>query len=48
VARGGTAFRYAYAGERGSDQLAQLADLRDQGVITGQEFDRQKAKVLAA
>ena len=31
-----------------ADQLAKLADLRDQGVISAQEFDRQKAKVLAA
>jgi hypothetical protein len=31
-----------------ADQLAQLADLRDQGVISDGEFERQKAKVLAA
>ena len=31
-----------------ADQLAQLADLRDRGVISAQEFERQKAKVLAA
>jgi hypothetical protein len=31
-----------------ADQLAQLADLRDRGVITAQEFDQQKAKILAA
>ena len=31
-----------------ADQLAQLADLRDRGVITADEFERQKAKVLAA
>ena len=31
-----------------ADQLAQLADLRDRGVITDGEFERQKAKVLAA
>jgi membrane protein implicated in regulation of membrane protease activity len=30
-----------------ADQLAKLADLRDRGVITAQEFDREKAKVLA-
>ncbi len=29
------------------DQLAKLADLRDRGVITAEEFDREKAKVLA-
>ena len=31
-----------------ADQLAQLADLRDRGVIFAGEFERQKAKVLAA
>jgi putative oligomerization/nucleic acid binding protein/phospholipase D-like protein len=31
-----------------ADQLAKLADLRDQGVISAAEFDREKAKVLAA
>jgi len=31
-----------------ADQLAKLADLRDHGVITAAEFDREKAKVLAA
>ena len=31
-----------------ADQLAKLADLRDRGVITAEEFERQKAKVLAA
>jgi Short C-terminal domain len=30
-----------------ADQLARLADLRDRGVITAEEFDREKAKVLA-
>ena len=30
-----------------ADQLAKLADLRDRGVITAEEFDRQKAKILA-
>jgi hypothetical protein len=30
------------------DQLAKLADLRDRGVITAAEFEREKAKVLAA
>ena len=29
------------------DQLAKLADLRDRGVITATEFDREKAKILA-
>lgn len=38
------------AGSGGStaDQLAKLADLRDRGVITADEFEKQKAKVLAA
>src|SRR5580693_3573163 len=27
-----------------ADQLAKLADLRDRGVITAEEFDREKAK----
>jgi Short C-terminal domain/Phospholipase_D-nuclease N-terminal len=31
-----------------ADQLAKLADLRDRGVISAQEFEREKAKVLAA
>jgi Short C-terminal domain/Phospholipase_D-nuclease N-terminal len=31
-----------------ADQLAKLADLRDRGVITAEEFDREKAKVLTA
>jgi Short C-terminal domain/Phospholipase_D-nuclease N-terminal len=31
-----------------ADQLAKLADLRDRGVITAAEFEREKAKVLAA
>ncbi len=30
-----------------ADQLARLADLRDRGVITAEEFDREKAKILA-
>jgi hypothetical protein len=30
-----------------ADQLAKLADLRDRGVITPEEFDREKAKILA-
>ena len=31
-----------------AEQLAKLADLRDRGVITPAEFEREKAKVLAA
>jgi len=30
-----------------ADQLGKLADLRDRGVISEQEFEREKAKVLA-
>ena len=33
--------------ESTADQLAKLADLRDRGVITAQEFESQKAKILA-
>jgi hypothetical protein len=29
-----------------ADELVKLADLRDKGVITSEEFDRQKAKLL--
>ena len=37
------------AGEGSSaDQLAKLADLRDRGVISAEEFEREKTKVLAA
>jgi membrane protein implicated in regulation of membrane protease activity len=31
-----------------ADELAKLADLRDRGVITPDEFAQQKAKILAA
>jgi ABC-type multidrug transport system fused ATPase/permease subunit len=34
-------------GAGSADELAKLADLRDKGVITAQEFDSQKAKILA-
>jgi membrane protein implicated in regulation of membrane protease activity len=30
-----------------ADQLAKLADLRDRGVISAEEFAREKAKILA-
>ena len=30
-----------------ADQLAKLADLRDRGVITADEFEREKEKILA-
>ncbi len=29
-------------------QLKQLAELKDQGILTQEEFDAQKAKILAA
>ena len=29
-----------------ADQLTKLADLRDRGVITAAEFEREKAKIL--
>jgi Short C-terminal domain/Phospholipase_D-nuclease N-terminal len=35
------------AGSSSADQLAKLADLRDRGVITAEEFEREKAKILA-
>jgi len=31
-----------------ADQLTKLAELRERGVITAEEFERQKAKVLAS
>ncbi|HTR92906.1 MAG TPA: SHOCT domain-containing protein [Trebonia sp.] len=31
-----------------ADELAKLASLRDHGVISAEEFEREKAKVLAA
>jgi hypothetical protein len=30
-----------------ADQLAKLADLRDRGAISAEEFEREKAKILA-
>ena len=30
-----------------ADQLTKLADLRDRGVITAEEFEREKARILA-
>ncbi len=40
--------RQAAGSPNPADQLAKLADLRDRGVITPDEFEREKAKVLAA
>src|SRR5215472_4975807 len=39
--------REAAGTESSADQLAKLAGLRDRGVITAAEFDREKAKILA-
>ena len=39
--------REAAGSQSSADELAKLADLRDRGVITAEEFDRQKAKILA-
>jgi membrane protein implicated in regulation of membrane protease activity len=38
----------AAGSQNSADQLSKLADLRDRGVITADEFEREKAKVLAA
>ena len=37
----------AGAGTSSADQLAKLADLKQQGVLTDAEFESQKAKILA-
>ena len=37
----------AAGSQSSADQLAKLADLRDRGVITAEEFGREKAKILA-
>jgi Short C-terminal domain len=43
------AYAQEAAGSRSSaDQLVKLAGLRDRGVISAGEFEREKAKVLAA
>jgi Short C-terminal domain/Phospholipase_D-nuclease N-terminal len=41
--------QHAAAGSPASvaDELEKLANLRDRGVITAEEFERQKAKILA-
>jgi ABC-type multidrug transport system fused ATPase/permease subunit len=36
------------AGTNSADELAKLADLRERGVITPQEFEQRKAKILAS
>ena len=40
--------RDAAGSPNAADQLTKLADLRDRGVITADEFEREKAKILAA
>ena len=40
--------RQAAGTPNAADQLAKLADLRDRGVITPEEFEREKAKILAS
>jgi hypothetical protein len=40
--------KQAAGSQNSADQLTKLADLRDRGVITAQEFEQQKAKILAA
>ena len=37
----------AGSGESTAEQLSKLADLRERGVITADEFESQKAKILA-
>ncbi|MHB8317999.1 MAG: SHOCT domain-containing protein [Acidimicrobiales bacterium] len=39
--------RQTAAGSNSADQLAKLADLKEKGVITEEEFNAQKAKILA-
>ncbi len=41
-----TAGAGAGAGASSADQLAKLADLKNQGVLTDAEFEAQKAKIL--
>jgi hypothetical protein len=38
----------AAGSQSSADQLAKLADLRDRGAISADEFAREKAKVLSA
>jgi hypothetical protein len=38
----------AAGSQTAADQLTKLAGVRDQGVITGAEFEQEKAKILAA
>jgi hypothetical protein len=36
------------AGDTTADQLSKLADLKSQGVLTDEEFNAQKTKILAS
>jgi hypothetical protein len=36
------------SGDSAADQLSKLADLKSQGVITDDEFQAQKSKILAS
>ena len=38
----------AATGGGSADQLAKLADLKDKGVLTDEEFQAQKAKILSS
>ena len=40
--------REAAGTQSSADQLTKLAGLRDQGVITADEFEREKAKILSS
>jgi hypothetical protein len=39
--------RAAAGTQSAADELTKLADLRDRGVITAEQFEAQKAKVLS-
>ena len=41
-----TYIREAAGTQSSADQLTKLAELRDKGVISGDEFEREKAKIL--
>ena len=40
--------REAATGDSIADQLTKLSNLKDQGVLTNDEFEAQKAKLLSA
>jgi hypothetical protein len=47
AAQQGAAPPEAAGGDDAMDQLKKLAELKDQGILTEQEFSDQKAKILA-